>query len=128
MCCRANNNVHSQNIGLSLVTIINPQWSVSPSGSVSLVNVQSAGKSTTTNISIRVMNRMMEGKLSNSGGVGLMNSNSSRSISLTLQSGYALTSQHSINFSVRSTFYSYKQTSQNSFNEHVANLGYVFRF
>jgi len=125
---RQGKDSRSQNIGLSLITVIDPKWSVSPSVSVSLVNIQSGEKNTTVNTSVRVMNRMLDGRLSNSGGIGYVNSNSSSSVSLNIQSSFALTSSHSINMNARSSFYKYKHSSKNSFNEHSLSLGYAYRF
>ncbi len=125
---RSGNEVRSQNINITLNTILTPQYSLAPSFSYSSVAPQGRNKIATTNFNFRVINRMLAGKLSNSGGIGFMNSTTSRSTTITFQSNYALSQAHSLTASLRSSYYRYKSVRLSPFNEHTASIGYVYRF
>lgn len=125
---RKGNDVHSQNINFNLTTTINPVWSVSSSWSYNSVDIQSREATNTMNLGLRLMNRMLGGRLSSSVGLGFADSKITRVSNFTIQSGYSILAAHSINFNMRAAFYSYKKSIAKSFNEYTASLGYAYRF
>lgn len=121
-------DVNSQNLNLSITSAINPQWSISPSVTMNIVAPENRSKSTTLGINLRIMNRMIGGKLSNSLTLGSNNSNSVNLISSSFQSSYSVTQAQSITFLIKSSFYTIKGTKSKKFNEQTASLGYAYRF
>lgn len=121
-------DVNSQNINFAIMTLINPYWSVSPSVSVNIVDPQNRVKTTTTGLNLRIMNRILGGKLSNSLTFGSNNSSSVNLLSSSLQSSYSITHSQSITFLIKSSFYTIKGTKSRKFEEYTASLGYNYRF
>lgn len=121
-------DVSSQNISLMITTVINPEWTISPSFTMNTVEPQNREKTITTSINFRVMNRMMKGKFSNTLGLGLNNSSSVNLLNASLQSSYSIAPAQSVIFAIKSSFYTIKGISSKKFTESTASLGYSYRF
>ena len=116
------------NLGLGFQTRISPNWSAGPNISFNIVNIPDREKAVSSTYNFRVINKMLNSKLSNSLIFGYTDAGTIRSSIITLQSGFSLSSSDMFTFSIRSAFYTTKNGTTTGYQEHKANLAFNHRF
>ncbi|MCX6150008.1 MAG: hypothetical protein NTX22_05745 [Ignavibacteriales bacterium] len=125
---RKGSEVKADNLTFSLTTMLGMSWSVTPSVSINVVDIQNRSKNTTSSYNLRINNRMLNSKLSNSLTLGYSDATTTKSAIITLQSGLSITNADMITFVIRSSFYSITTGNTSDYQEHKANFGFTHRF
>ena len=116
------------NLGLGFQTRISPNWSAGPNISFNIVNIPDREKAVSSTYNFRIINKMLNSKLSNSLIFGYTDAGTIQSSIITLQSGFSLSSSDMFTFSIRSAFYTTKNGTTTGYQEHKANLAFNHRF
>ena len=123
---RKSYSINVKNILFSITSYLNPQWSLSPSLMFNILDMENFGKSTTSNYNLRVNNRILNNRLSNSVSFGYTTSDNIKSTILGITSAFSITPADAVSFNLRSSFNKLKSSSE--FNEHKANFSFTHRF
>lgn len=125
---RTGNDVNTQNIMISYMTMLNRIWTASISLNENLIDIQNQEETTQTGIGLQISNRVFQGKLSNTLGFNYTSSDESGIAGIIFQSGYSISRNDAIRLGVKSSFFNSKEATTEDYTEVLANLSYSHRF
>ena len=121
-------DVKTQNIMLSLMSMFGSTWSGSATVNFNTIEIEYFDKTNRASYGISLTKNMLDGKLSNTLGANMGNSDETDITGISFQANYSLTREDVIRLSAKTSMYDNKTPDTEDYNEYIANIGYTHRF
>ncbi len=121
-------DVTTQNIMFSVMSMLGSSWSAAATANFNIIEIEYRDKTNQSCYGLSLTKNLFDGKLSNTLGFNLANSDVTDITGITFQSSYSITRMDMIRLSARNSMYNNSDPSTADYNEFIANIGYTHRF
>ncbi|MCP4582122.1 MAG: hypothetical protein GY839_10935, partial [candidate division Zixibacteria bacterium] len=125
---RLGNDINTRNIMFAFMSMLSRSWSATANVSLNTVDLESQDKTSRTGLGLTITNRILAGKLSNTIGANMTNSDQADVTGITFQSNYSITRADVIRLSAKTSMYKNNDPATIDYNEYIASLSYSHRF